>query len=67
MPTPQRTKRINLSRPRLRRRVLRALKKSYQLAGGPIKRAWLCTPGTLTFSLGEWRGYYNAKNEWVAL
>ncbi|KAA0946725.1 hypothetical protein FQ186_06565 [Pseudomonas sp. ANT_H14] len=60
-------KRIDLSRPRIRRRVLRALKKSYHLTGGPITRAWLCTPGTLTFSLGQWRGYYDDKNEWVAL
>lgn len=64
---PHHIKRIDLSRPRIRRRVIRALKRSYQLTGGPITRAWLCTPGTLTFSLGEWRGHYNAKNEWVAL
>jgi hypothetical protein len=64
---PHRIKRIDLSRPRIRRRVLRALKKSYQLTGGPITRAWLCTPGTLTFKYKEWRGYYNDKNKWVAL
>ena len=64
---PLRIKRIDLSRPRIRRRVLRALKSSYSLTGGPITRAWLCTPGTLVFKLGEWRGHYNAKNEWVPL
>ncbi|MEA9994585.1 MULTISPECIES: hypothetical protein [unclassified Pseudomonas] len=64
---PLRIKRIDLSRPRIRRRVLSALKSSFQLKGGPITRAWLCTPGTLTFTLGEWRGYYNGNNEWVQL
>ena len=61
--TPHRIKRINLSRPR----VLKALKRSYTLTGGPLSNAWLCTPGILAFSLGEWRGRYNVKNEWVAL
>jgi len=62
---PLRIRRIDLSRPRIRRRVLRALKISFRLKGGPIEQAWLCTPGTLVFRLGEWRGFYNAKNEWV--
>ena len=62
-----RIRRIDLSRPRLRKRRLSAIKKSFQLDGGPIHRAWLCTPGTLVFRLGEWRGFYNSKNEWVAI
>ncbi len=64
---PLRIKRTDLSRTRIRRRVLRAFKSSFRLKGGPIESAWLCTPGTLVFTLGEWRGHYNAKNEWVAL
>lgn len=64
---PLRLKRIDLSRPRIRRRVLRAFKSRFTLRGGPVSAAWLCTPGTLVFTLGEWRGYYNAKNEWVQL
>lgn len=64
---PLRIKRTDLSRPRIRRRVLRAFKSSFRLKGGPIESAWLCTPGTLVFKIGEWRGHYNAKNEWVAL
>ena len=64
---PQRIKRNDLSRRRIRKRVLRAFKSSFRLKGGPIESAWLSTPGTLVFTLGEWRGHYNAKNEWVAL
>ncbi len=64
---PLRVRRIDLSRPRLRRRVLSALKSSFHLKGGPIAKAWLCTPGTLIFTLGEWRGYYDGSNEWVPL
>ncbi len=67
LPPPQRIKRNDLSRRRIRKRVLRAFKSSFRLKGGPIESAWLTTPGTLVFSLGEWRGHYNAKNEWVAL
>jgi hypothetical protein len=62
-----RIRRIDLSRTRIRKRRLSAIKKSFQLDGGPITRAWLCTPGTLVFRLGEWRGFYNSKNEWVAI
>ncbi|PAA08860.1 hypothetical protein [Pseudomonas fragi] len=62
-----RTRRIDLSRTRIRKRRLTAIKKSFWLDGGPINRAWLCTPGTLVFRMGEWRGFYNSKNEWVAL
>jgi len=47
--------------------VLGARKFHFALAGGPIDRAWLCTPGTLIFKLGEWHGYYDSSNEWVAL
>ena len=64
---PQRIKRNDLSRRRIRKRVLRAFKSSFRLKGGPIESAWLSTPGTLVFTLGEWRGHYNSKNEWVAL
>ena len=64
---PQRIKRNDLSRRRIRKRVLRAFKSSFRLKGGPIESAWLSTPGTLVFTLGEWRGHYNAKNEWVAI
>jgi hypothetical protein len=68
MPTPPlRVRRIDLSRPRIRRRVLHAFRSSFRLKGGPIKSAWLCTPGTLVFTLGEWRGYYDSNNEWVPL
>lgn len=62
-----RIRRIDLSRTRIRKRRLSAIKKSFRLDGGPIPRAWLCTPGTLVFQLGEWRGFYNGKNEWVAI
>ncbi|WP_070413974.1 hypothetical protein [Pseudomonas lundensis] len=64
---PLRIKRADLSRRRIRRRVLSALKSHFALTGGPINRAWLCAPGTLVFKLGEWHGYYDGKNEWVAL
>lgn len=37
------------------------------MIGGPIPRALLATNGTLPFRLGEWRGFYNGKNEWVDL
>ena len=47
--------------------MLHAFKSSFRLKGGPIKSAWLCTPGTLVFTLGEWRGYYDSNNEWVPL
>ena len=57
MPTPpQRIKRNDLSRRRIRKRVLRAFKSSFRLKGGHIESAWLSTPGTLVFTLGKWRG-----------
>jgi hypothetical protein len=62
-----RIRRIDLSRTRIRKRRLSAIKTSYRLEGGPITRAWLCTPGTLVFRLGDWCGFYNEKNEWVAI
>jgi len=67
LPPPLRFKRVNLAKRRIRRRVLGARKFHFALAGGPIDRAWLCTPGTLIFKLGEWHGYYDSSNEWVAL
>lgn len=66
-PQSNRIKLNSLARTRIRRRTIRAFKSRFSLSGGPITQAWLCTPGTLSFRLGEWRGYYDAKNEWVAL
>jgi len=53
---------------RIRKRAVlvgRAIR--HDMSGGPLSAAWLCSPGTLAFRVGEWRGYYNGKNEWVKL
>jgi hypothetical protein len=60
-------KKVDLSRPRFRRRPVRAFRYRQYMSGGPIDIAWLSTPGTLVFTLGDWRGYYNGKNEWVQI
>lgn len=63
-----RIKRIDLRRKRFqRRRVLSACKKSWGMSGGPLHRAWLCSPGTLRFSIPGWSGYYDGDNKWVDL
>jgi hypothetical protein len=67
MTTIPRIKGISLGKMRIRKRRLSALKQSFRLDGGPISRAWLCTPGTLCFQVGEWRGYYDGENKWVGL
>ena len=43
-------------------------KRSYLLIGGPYNGRWmyLSSPGTLHFSVGEWKGYYNNDNRWVS-
>ncbi|PNG11904.1 hypothetical protein CXK97_19485 [Stutzerimonas stutzeri] len=65
--TIPRIKAVSLAKMRIRRRRLSALKQSFALDGGPITRAWLCTPGTLCFRVGGWRGYYDGENKWVDL
>nr|WP_134602729.1 hypothetical protein [Pseudomonas aeruginosa] len=66
--TIPRIKKINLSQKRFeRRRRLYASKRSWRLDGGPLNRAWLCSPGTLRFSIPGWSGYYNDENKWVEL
>lgn len=50
-----------------RRAILKGRKTLLQLSGGPLKSAYLQTPGTLCFSLGAWRGFYNSENQWVQL
>lgn len=62
-----RIKKMSLARPRLRRRKLFAHKQSFRLGGGPMRSAWLSTPGTLCFRLGEFHGYYNSDNQWVQI
>lgn len=62
-----RIKRTDLSCPRFRRRRLYARKRQFELTGGPICLAWLTTPGTLVFRLGDWFGYYDGNNNWVQL
>lgn len=64
--TIPRIRRISLEKRRLRRRSLSARKSFFRLDGGPITSAWLCTPGTLSFRLGDWYGYYDSANKWVA-
>ncbi|MDH0335143.1 MULTISPECIES: hypothetical protein [Pseudomonadaceae] len=65
--TIPRIKRISLRRPALRRRRLYARKALFEMKGGPIDKAWLVCPGTLAFSVGQWRGYYDGENKWVDL
>ncbi|AYW41570.1 hypothetical protein [Pseudomonas aeruginosa] len=61
-----RIKSINLSQKRFeRRRRLYARKIHWELFGGPLGVAWLCTPGTLKFSIPGWSGYYDGENKWV--
>lgn len=62
-----RIKRINLRQKRfVRRRVLHANKLHFPLTGGPLSGgAWLCSPGTLRFSIPGWAGYYDEANKWV--
>lgn len=65
--TIPRIKPVSLAATRFRRRRIYARKAWFRLDGGPIQSAWLCTPGTLCFRVGEWRGYYDGSNKWVAL
>lgn len=65
--TIPRIRRVNLDKQRIRRRQISAKKSFFRLDGGPLRGAWLSTPGTLSFSMGEWRGYYDIKNKWVQL
>lgn len=39
----------------------------YSMSGGPFdgRACWLTTPGTLVFTLGKWKGYYDVNNKWV--
>ena len=60
-------KKIDLSKYRVRRRRLTCRKLRYSLDGGPVTHAWLCTPGTLIFSVGEFRGFYDSENKWVQI
>lgn len=62
-------KRIDLSRKRLRRRVICAgLSDLVTLRGGPFDRSRIslqaCTYGTLTIRVGSEIGRYNQSNEW---
>ena len=49
----------------VRKRRVYAVKARFPMIGGPVSFAWLCTPGTLVFSLGEFKGFYNSENKWV--
>lgn len=62
-----RIKKISLAVRKPRRRRIHARKASYQLDGGPLSHAWLCTPGTLLFRVGEWFGFYDGENKWVQI
>lgn len=66
--TIPRIKGIDLRRKRFQaRRRLFAHKRSWLMRGGPLHKAWLCSPGTLRFSYQQWRGYYDQSNKWVSL
>ncbi|BCD83632.1 hypothetical protein PSm6_00390 [Pseudomonas solani] len=62
-----RIKRISMRRKTPRRRRIYARKRVFRMEGGPIDRAWLVCPGTLAFSVGQWRGYYDGDNKLVDL
>lgn len=59
--------RVNLGRMRICKRRIFAFKQRFHLEGGPISTAWLSTPGTLVFKVGDFYGYYNGENKWVEL
>lgn len=62
-----RIKRISLAVRKPRRRVICARKARYRMNGGPVSEAWLCTPGTLLFRIGAYRGFYDNENKWVQI
>lgn len=63
-----RIKKICMRQKRFRqKRRLYAVKRSWAMTGGPVRNAWLCTPGTLKFSIPGWSGYYDSENKWVEL
>lgn len=62
-----RIKRISLSVTKPRRRAIASRVFRNLMSGGPCRSLYLSCPGTLCFSVGEFRGYYNAKNEWCEL
>lgn len=57
-----------IARQRIKRRaVVSGRSLLWTMKDGPIYTAWLKTPGTLPFRLGNWFGYYDGKNKWVHL
>lgn len=50
-----------------KRAICRGRKRLAWMKGGPAISLWLSSPGTLPFRIGDTYGYYNCKNEWVAL
>ncbi|MAG68421.1 MAG: hypothetical protein Tp138OMZ00d2C19078221_12 [Prokaryotic dsDNA virus sp.] len=45
------------------------IKARHMLHGGPLDghKVCLCTSGTIPFSMGEYRGYYDMSNQWCGL
>jgi len=62
MRPPKLSRRLPRKRP-----VIAGRKTLFPMKGGPISELRMHCHGTLAFRLGEWRGYYDSKNEWVAL
>lgn len=60
-----RIKRISLSVTKPRRRAITSRAFRNLMNGGPCRALYLSCPGTLCFSVNGFRGFYNAKNEWV--
>jgi hypothetical protein len=58
---------VNLSAKRIRKRVVNNRTYKIELAGGPVESLFLSCPGSLIFTLGEFSGFYNSKNEWVQI
>lgn len=56
----------SLKQSAIRRRAIYKKTALFSMIGGPIDSAWLSTPGTLLFSIGEFKGYYDWQNKWVS-
>lgn len=67
MAIPNLRSRVNLSKKAVQKRRLYPKKSLYRLFGGPVSMAWLSTPGTLVFRIGDIKGMYDSKNNWVPM
>ena len=56
-----------MSKLRKRSPTLSSLRKKFKCSGGPFHNGYLYleTPGTLTFKMRDWCGYYNERMQWV--